>query len=140
MYLLDTNVVSETRKRRPHGAVLAWLKATPDGELRIPAVTIGELQRGAELTRKQDPSKAAEIDLWIEKILATFDVISMSGEHFREWARLMANHSWDQAEDAMIAAMARVAHATVVTRNVKDFQIFEVRVLNPFTYKGIEEL
>jgi toxin FitB len=62
MYLLDTNVISELRRARPHGAVLAWLTSIPDTDLHLSAVTIGELQAGVEVTRDQDPQKAAEIE------------------------------------------------------------------------------
>jgi predicted nucleic acid-binding protein len=62
MYLLDTNVVSELRKTRPHGGVLAWLKEVPEDSVLISVVTLGELQAGVERTRRQDPAKAAEID------------------------------------------------------------------------------
>jgi predicted nucleic acid-binding protein len=54
MYLLDTNVVSELRKIRPHGGVVAWIQSVPDHELFLSALTLGELQAGAEVTRKQD--------------------------------------------------------------------------------------
>jgi predicted nucleic acid-binding protein len=57
MYLLATNVVSELRKVRPHRAVLAWIHGVPEGALWISALTLGELQAGAELTRKQDAAK-----------------------------------------------------------------------------------
>jgi predicted nucleic acid-binding protein len=62
LYLLDTNVVSELRKPRPHGAVVAWIDRTPDEDLYLSAVTLGELQAGVEITREQDPTKAAEIE------------------------------------------------------------------------------
>jgi predicted nucleic acid-binding protein len=55
MFLLDTNVVSELRRPRPHGAVLGWMQATDDADLHLAAVTLGELQAGIELTRAQDP-------------------------------------------------------------------------------------
>ena len=54
MYLLDTNVVSELRKPKPHGAVLAWFAGVEDMQLHLSAVTIGEIQVGIELTREQD--------------------------------------------------------------------------------------
>ena len=66
MYLLDTNVVSELRKPRPHGAVVAWLQSVPDAELYLSAVTLGEIQSGIELTRDQDAAKAAEIEAWAD--------------------------------------------------------------------------
>jgi toxin FitB len=61
-YLLDTNIVSELRKRKPHGAVLAWMDTLRPEQIFLSAVTIGELQAGAELMRKIDPAKGAEIE------------------------------------------------------------------------------
>lgn len=66
MYLLDTNVVSELRKPRPHGAVVAWLQSTAETDLYLSAVTLGEIQAGIELTREQDKTKAAEIEAWAD--------------------------------------------------------------------------
>ena len=135
MYLLDTNVISELRKAKPHGAVLAWIRAVRPDEIEIPAVVIGEIQDGAEITRKQDQAKASEIEAWLDYVIANFRVLPMDGEMFREWARLMADKSDDLSGDAMIAATARVHNLTVVTRNVKDFKTFGVKVFNPFTGK-----
>ena len=56
-YLLDTNVVSELRKPRPHGGVVAWLQSLDESQLYLSAVTLGEIQAGVELTREQDPPK-----------------------------------------------------------------------------------
>jgi predicted nucleic acid-binding protein len=132
VYLLDTNVVSELRRIRPHGAVVAWLRGVTDSDLHISAVTIGELQAGVEITRDRDPAKAAEIELWIEKIAETYNVLSMDARAFRLWARLLHKSSDDLIEDAMIAATAQIHHLTVVTRNVRDFAHLGVRTLNPF--------
>jgi hypothetical protein len=62
MYLLDTNVISELRKPRPHGGVVAWVTAVDDVRLFLSAVTVAEIQAGIEVTRDQDETKAAEID------------------------------------------------------------------------------
>lgn len=132
MYLLDTNVVSELRKPKPHGAVLAWLRAADDAQLHLSAVTIGEIQAGIELTREQDPAKAAEIEAWLELVTAAYNVIPMDALTFRTWARLMHRKSDTVYEDAMIAATAAVHGFTVVTRNVGDFKAFGVPLLNPF--------
>jgi predicted nucleic acid-binding protein len=132
VFLLDTNVISELRRPRPHGAVVAWLRSTSDSDLHLSAVTIGELQAGVEITREQDPTKAADIEAWIERVAATYNVLPMNAETFRCWARLMHRRADDLIEDALIAATARVHGLTVVTRNVRDFEPFAVATFNPF--------
>jgi toxin FitB len=132
MYLLDTNVVSELRKPRPHGAVVAWLQTTADADLHLSAVTLGEIQAGIELTREQDATKASEIEAWADLVAASYNVLPMDGEKFRTWARLMHRKSDALYEDAMIAATAIVHKLTIVTRNVADFAHFDVHLLNPF--------
>lgn len=132
MHLLDTNVVSELRKPKPHRAVLEWLDARDDSDLRVSAVTLGEIQAGIELTRQQDAAKAAGIEIWLQGVASTWNVLPMDGETFREWARLMHRRSNTLYEDAMIAATAKVHRLTVVTRNAADFKPFGVETLNPF--------
>ena len=136
MFLLDTNVVSELRRAKPHGGVLAWLAAAPDADLYISAVTLGEIQRGIELTKDQNPAKALEISLWADRLAATHNILAMDAQTFRVCARLMHHQSDALLEDAMIAATAQVHHLTVVTRNTRDFAAFDVPLLDPFTYPG----
>ena len=132
MYLLDTNVISELRKPRPHGAVLVWLNSTADSDLYLSAVTLGEIQAGIELTLDQDARKADEIEHWANQVSASYNVLAMDAETFRLWARLMHRRSDTLYEDAMIAATARQHQLTVVTRNSSGFADFGVALFNPF--------
>ncbi len=131
-YLLDTNVVSEVRKPKPHGAVLAWLAGLRNQQAYLSAVTLGELQAGVELTRSQNPSKAREIEKWIDLLEDAYLVLPMDGACFREWGRMMHRKPNQLIEDVMIAATARVHDLVVATRNEVDFAQFDVPVINPF--------
>ena len=133
MFLLDTNVVSESRKPRPNPGVVDWLTTQPAAALFICAFTIGELQAGVEKTRRQDPTKAAEIESWIDQIVNTNAVLPMDTDAFRIWAKLIAQQSATVRDDALIAACAKSHGLTVVTRDVKHFQLFGVPFVNPFS-------
>ena len=135
MFLLDTNVVSELRKPRPHGAVVAWIASTGEALHFVSAVTLAEMQSGAEITRRQDSEKALEIDRWIDNVPQNFRILPMGAAEFREWARIMDSASDTLSMDAMIAATARVHKLTVATRNTRDFETFGVEIYDPFTYQ-----
>ncbi len=132
MYLLDTNVISELRRSRPHGAVVAWLEGVADHDLHLSAVTLGELQAGVEITREQDSVKAAEIESWIDQVAQTWNILPLDSRIFRVWAKLMHRRSEDLLADALIAATAINHHLVVVTRNVRDFAHFGIETFNPF--------
>lgn len=134
--MLDTNIVSELRRVKPHGAVLAWIQTLRPEQIFISAVTIGELQTGVELTRKNDPAKANKIEDWLNQIEASLAALAMDSRCFREWARLMVGRSGAYSEDAMIAATGRVHGLVVATRDERDFRPFQVPVLNPFQFEG----
>jgi predicted nucleic acid-binding protein len=131
-YLLDTNVVSELRKTKPHGAVKAWISSLREEQIFLPAVTLGELQIGVERTRQQDAVRAAEIEKWLDAVQSSFACLPMDSACFREWARLIAGKPDEIMEDAMVAATARVHGLTVATRNVRDFAKLGVEIVNPF--------
>jgi predicted nucleic acid-binding protein len=135
MYLLDTNVVSELRRPRPHGAVVAWLQSVDDADLHLAAITLGEIQSGIEITREQDPAKAAAIETWLGELAGAFNIISADADVFREWARLMHRRSDTLIEDAVIAATASVHNLLVVTRNGRDFERLGINTFDPFSWK-----
>ena len=132
MYLLDTNVISELRKPKPHGAVVAWVQSIEDKDLFLSAVTIGEIQEGIEITREQDTAKAQHIEQWLDLVASSYNVLPMTADIFRTWAKLMHRTPDTLYEDAMIAATAKQHHLIVVTRNIADFKGFGVKLLNPF--------
>jgi predicted nucleic acid-binding protein len=131
-YLLDTNVISEVRKLKPHGAVVEWLSGLASEQMFLSAVTLGEMQSGVERTRRQDGKKAQEIEAWVNQLAGSYAVLAMDAACFREWGRIKEGHPERLAEDAMIAATALVHDLTVATRNERDFHRFRVRVFNPF--------
>lgn len=132
MYLLDTNVVSEFRRRRPHPTVAAWVESLPNEHMHVSAVTLGELQAGVEVTRERDPDKAAEIETWIDEVADLYNILPVDTPVCRLWAKLMHHQRPDLIPDALIAATAIVHGLTVATRNVRDFRDLSVEVVNPF--------
>jgi len=133
MFLLDTNVVSETRRGRPHGGFLAWLHSVDHRLLRVSAFSLGEIQAGIELTREQDPGRAAELERWADEVERFHEILPMDAKTWRVWATLMHRKSDTLADDARLAATALVHRLVVVTRNTRDFHPFGVDTFNPFT-------
>lgn len=132
MYLLDTNVVSELRRPKPHKAVLKWIAGVPADQLFLSAVTVGEIQAGIEITREQDAAKAEELESWLGQVVASYGVLPMDAAAFIKWAQLKHRKSDTLIEDAMIAATAIVHRLKVATRNVRDFRELGVELFDPF--------
>ncbi len=131
-YLLDTNIVSEIRKPKPHGAVAAWFGGLRDEQICLSAVTLAELQEGVERTRRQDAAKARAIAAWVDDLEQSSTVLPMDARCFRETARMMVGRPDDLLYDLMIAATARLHGLTIATRNEKDFRPLGVDIINPF--------
>jgi len=132
MYLLDTNVVSELRRLKPHGAVVEWISQVSDESISLSVVTIGEIQAGIEITREQDNEKANQLENWLNQVESAYNVIPINAKIFRRWAKIMHKQSNTVLEDALIAATAIENNLIVVTRDEKDFKRFKVKIFNPF--------
>lgn len=137
-FLLDTNIVSETVKAKPEPRVLAWLERQTPSELFLASQTIGELGRGA--FKVKEKQRRERFTKWIEEDLSQqFEdrILSFDNAAARIWGRLMGEgdrkgHT-PSAADAQIAAVAVHRGLVVVTRNVKDFEGFDVDLLNPWS-------
>lgn len=132
VYLLDTNIVSELRRLRPHPAVVAWVRSAPEASLRISAATLGEIQRGIEILRERDAAKASEIEAWADKLEGSAAILPADAAVFRRHAKLMRRQPTPSYEGALIAATAGVYDLTIATRNLADFDGPGVRVFDPF--------
>ena len=132
-YLLDTNVLSETRKRQPTAGVADWIAATPPDRLYVSVLTLGE-QGIARVRGRGDRHQASALERWLRDVEAGFEdrVLPVTLSVAAAWGRQQYAQPLPVI-DALIAATARVHGMTVVTRNVKDFELAGVQVLNPFT-------
>jgi toxin FitB len=132
-YLIDTNVVSELRKREPDLRVLAWYEGATSTELFLSVLTIGEIRLGIERLRRKDAPQAELLEHWLRGLHAVYrdHLIDVDADAAEEWGRLNVP---DQLPviDGLIAASAKVHGCTLVTRNVTDLTRSGVSVLNPF--------
>lgn len=141
MYLVDTNVISEARKRdRANKGVMAFFHqvAQEDINLYLSVVTIAELRRGVELIRHRgDKPQATRLENWLDGVLGEFgqNILSVDEEIGQLWGRLRVPHP-EHALDKLIAATALIHNLTVVTRNIEDFEGTGACVLNPFKEIG----
>lgn len=131
-YLLDTNVVSESRRPRPDPAVLEWLRRTPSRRMYVSALAIGELRRGVELLRRRDPARAEAPAAWVDELVSLFGdrVLPVTTAVADRWG-VIDSPDRLPVVDGLMAATALVHHLIVVTRNVKDFERAGVAVLDP---------
>ncbi len=139
MYLLDTNILSETYRRTPNPRVLAWIESVPEDRLYTSVIVMGEIRRGARLRARTDLTSAQRLDQWLDGIIDSYAfenrLLVVKLEDALTWGRITAGNKVPHA-DAIIAAQALTRDWTVVTRNVRDFESTGVRLLNPFEYEG----
>jgi predicted nucleic acid-binding protein len=136
MYLLDTNVVSELRRIKPHGAVTAWLASVRPAKLCLSVVTLGEIQMGIERARAHDVEKAREIEAWADRAIGAFEILPIDAAIIRAWARLRRGKPDDNFEDTILAVTAAMHGLVLVTRNVRDFAGLGAEVFDPFGFAG----
>ena len=138
MYLIDTNVISELRRKgKANPGVKQFFKhcAQHQTPLFVSVITIGELRRGVELIRyRGDHNQAQQLEDWLQTIVATYAecILDFTETESQVWGRLRVPHH-ENAIDTQIAATALTSGLTLVTRNVSDFANSGVPVVNPFT-------
>ncbi|GII65425.1 ribonuclease VapC [Sphaerisporangium krabiense] len=132
-YLLDTNVVSEVRKRTPDPQVMEWVDSINGPALYLSTMVLGEIRYGVERIRQRDSRRAETIDVWLDAVYRDFRdrIIPVTADIAEEWGRLRTVCPLP-AVDGLLAATALIKGWTLVTRNVKDVAGTGVRVLNPF--------
>jgi toxin FitB len=136
-YLLDTNALSELRKRRPDPRVMGWFDTAPKAELYLSCLAIGEIRRGIERLRHKDEVQAKAIERWLAGLRRFYQdrIVPIDIEIAERWGRLSAAATLS-AMDGLLAATALTRDWTVVTRNVADFAPSGARVLNPWEHPG----
>ena len=134
MFLLDTVIVSELRKKRPDVGVVRWISKQQDDQLHISVVTLGEIERGIEKRRKGDTEFADALAAWLESLIRLYAdrIIPVTPSVARRWGRLSAQLGHDGAH-LLIAASALTHGLAVVTRNVAHFEPTGVSLINPFS-------
>ena len=133
-YLLDTNVLSETRKRQPATGVASWIATAPPDRMHVSVLTLGEIEQGiARVRGRGDRRQAAAFEDWLRDVESGFEgrVLPVTLTIAAAWGRQQYAQPLPVI-DALIAATARVHGMTVVTSNFKDFELAGVQVLNPF--------
>lgn len=132
-YLLDTNVVSELRKRSPDPNVIGWYDRVPSGQLYLSVLTLGEIRLGVEQCRRKDPVKAGVLENWLVRMQSHYGdrIVPVDAAVADAWARMSVPDPLPVV-DGLLAATASVRDWTFVTRNTADVARRGVRALNPF--------
>lgn len=132
-FLLDTNVVSEPRRRRPDSQVVAWLRDQDPDLLFVSVLTLGEIAFGAEARARRDPAAGRSLSAWLSSIRTEYAdrVLPVTGDIAETWGRLGGRRPLPVI-DGLLAATAVVHRFTLVTRNVRDFRDLEIGLLDPW--------
>jgi predicted nucleic acid-binding protein len=132
-FLLDTNVVSEARRRGGNTGVRRWLAQRRTAELYLSVLVVGEIRQGAERLRRRDPTQAEVFDRWLEELRAGYGdrILPITAEVAAEWGRRNVPDPIPVV-DGLMAATAAVHGLTLVTRNTADMSRTGATVLDPF--------
>ena len=132
-YLLDTNVVSELRKRSPDPNLLAWYEDVPSRELFLSVLTLGEIRLSVERLRRKDLTQAESLDRWLSGLSQAYGdrIVPVDAAAADAWARLSVPDPLPVV-DGLLAATAYVRNWTLATRNTGDLARAGVQLLNPF--------
>ena len=137
MYLIDTNVINELRKKsRANSGVISFFQQLKDSkqEIYLSVISIGELRRGVELIRHRgDIEQAKLLENWLERLLSDYSekILELDTVSAQLWGRLRVPNP-ENSIDKQIAAIALVHDLIVVTRNITDFDSTGVATFNPF--------
>jgi toxin FitB len=134
MWLLDTMVVSELRKKSPDAAVISWLTSVPQERLYLSVATLSEIQRGIAQQRSKDNLFAARLQRWLDTLKKNYAdrILPITPDIACQWGELTATVGHDGV-DVIIAATALQHNFTVVTRNERHFRPFGIVVHNPYS-------
>lgn len=134
MYLLDTNIISESVKSLPNPKILKWLSELPTDNLFVSVLTLGEIRKGVELVKNSQQRN--KLKHWLEVVLVEFlgdRMIEINSDITDKWGYISSQSKNLPAIDGLIAATALVSNLKLVTRNVKDFEkVKGLEIINPF--------
>lgn len=132
MILLDTCVISEFARPAPDPAVVAWMATVPDAALRISALTVGEIHKGAELL--EPGPRRDRVEAWLSSLHATYAdrILPVDSRVAAAWGRL--RRTGRPPIDSLLAATALCHGLHLATRNVRDFDGTGVLLINPWEH------
>ncbi len=137
-YLIDTCIMSEFVKKVPNPQVSRWFNQQSIEQLFLSSVTIAEIKKGIYKIQSSQPERYQKLKIWLQKLEIEFysRILPINDEILDSWAKLSANAELKGKKlavmDSLIAATAHHHKLTLVTRNVDDFQLTPVKIINPF--------